>query len=88
MDLKTTYMGLELKNPIIVSSSKLTSTIDNIRKCADQGAGAIVLKSLFEEQLLADVQESADRSWAMAPEMNWDSKSLDEVSPLTFKLWE
>jgi hypothetical protein len=43
---------------------------------------------LDEEQLLADVQESAERSWAMAPKMNWDGKSLDEVSPLTFKLWE
>lgn len=61
MDLKTHYMGLELKNPIIVSSSKLTSTIDNIRKCADQGAGAIVLKSLFEEQLLADADKLMDR---------------------------
>lgn len=61
MDLKTNYMGLELKNPIIVSSSKLTSTIDNIRKCADQGAGAIVLKSLFEEQLLADADKLMDR---------------------------
>lgn len=61
MDLKTRYMGLELKNPIVVSSSKLTSTIDNIRKCADQGAGAIVLKSLFEEQLLADADKLMDR---------------------------
>jgi dihydroorotate dehydrogenase (fumarate) len=61
MDMKTTYMGLELKNPIIVSSSKLTSTIDNIRKCAEQGAGAIVLKSLFEEQLLADSDKLMDR---------------------------
>jgi dihydroorotate dehydrogenase (fumarate) len=61
MDIKTNYMGLELKNPIIVSSSKLTSTIDNIRKCADQGAGAIVLKSLFEEQLLADADKLMDR---------------------------
>jgi dihydroorotate dehydrogenase (fumarate) len=61
MDLKTRYMGLELKNPIIVSSSKLTSTIDNIRKCADQGAGAIVLKSLFEEQLLADAERLMDK---------------------------
>ncbi len=61
MDMKTSYMGLELKNPIIVSSSKLTSTIDNIRKCADQGAGAIVLKSLFEEQLLADADKLMDR---------------------------
>jgi len=54
-------MGLELKNPIIVSSSKLTSTIDNIRKCADHGAGAIVLKSLFEEQLLADANKLMDK---------------------------
>lgn len=61
MDLKTRYMGLELKNPIIVSSSKLTSTIDNIKKCAEMGAGAIVLKSLFEEQLLADADELMDR---------------------------
>ncbi|MDT8393666.1 MAG: dihydroorotate dehydrogenase-like protein [Bacteroidales bacterium] len=61
MDLKTRYMGLELKNPIIVSSSKLTSTIDNIKKCADMGAGAIVLKSLFEEQLLADADKLMDR---------------------------
>lgn len=61
MDLKTRYMGLELKNPIIVSSSKLTSTIDNIKKCAEMGAGAIVLKSLFEEQLLADADKLMDR---------------------------
>lgn len=54
MDLSTEYMGLKLKNPIIVSSSKLTGDIKNIKKCADVGAGAIVLKSLFEEQLIAD----------------------------------
>lgn len=54
MDLSTSFMGLKLKNPIIVSSSKLTSEIENIKKCADQGAGAVVLKSVFEEQLIAD----------------------------------
>jgi len=57
MDLSTNYMGLKLKNPIIVSSSRLTSDIKNIKKCAEKGAGAIVLKSLFEEQLLADPQK-------------------------------
>ena len=61
MDLSTEYMGLKLKNPIIVSSSKLTSEIDNIKKCADQGAGAIVLKSLFEEQLIADSNSLMDQ---------------------------
>jgi len=54
MDLSTTYMGLKLRNPLIVSSSRITSTVEDIKKCADYGAGAIVLKSLFEEQFLAD----------------------------------
>ncbi len=61
MDFSTTYMGLRLSNPIIISSSKLTSDINNIKKCADQGAGAIVLKSLFEEQLLADADKLMDQ---------------------------
>ena len=61
MDLSTEYMGLKLKNPIIVSSSKLTAEIDNIKKCIDQGAGAIVLKSLFEEQLIADSNALIDQ---------------------------
>ncbi len=61
MDLSTEYMGLKLKNPIIVSSSKLTAEIDNIKKCVDQGAGAIVLKSLFEEQLIADSNALIDQ---------------------------
>jgi dihydroorotate dehydrogenase (fumarate) len=61
MDLSTTYMGLELKNPIIVSSSKLTSDIKIIKECADYGAGAIVLKSIFEEQFLADVGKLIDQ---------------------------
>ncbi len=53
-DLKTAYMGLALHNPIIVSSSRLTSTLDGIRRCEDAGAGAVVLKSIFEEQIDAD----------------------------------
>ncbi len=61
MDLSTEYMGLKLKNPIIVSSSKLTGDITNIKKCADVGAGAIVLKSLFEEQLIADSETLMDQ---------------------------
>lgn len=51
INLKTNYMGLELKNPIIVSSSGLTSSINKIKKMEEFGAGAIVLKSLFEEQI-------------------------------------
>ncbi|HNT75101.1 MAG TPA: dihydroorotate dehydrogenase-like protein [Anaerolineae bacterium] len=50
-DLATTYMGLTLKNPIVPSASPLSCKLDDIQKMADAGAGAIVLFSLFEEQM-------------------------------------
>lgn len=50
-DLSTRYMGLKLKNPLIVGSSGLTNSIENIKKIHGNGAGAVVLKSLFEEQI-------------------------------------
>jgi dihydroorotate dehydrogenase (fumarate) len=53
-DLTTSYMGLELRNPVIVSSSDLTKTVSGIKKCEDAGAGAVVLKSIFEEQFWID----------------------------------
>ena len=55
-DLTTDYMGLELKNPLVVGSSDLTMSVDKIRQCEDAGAGAVVLKSLFEEQLEDEVR--------------------------------
>lgn len=51
MDLKTKYLGLELKNPIIVGASNLVTDLGTIRKLEDAGASAIVYKSLFEEQI-------------------------------------
>lgn len=51
-DLKTKYMGLNLKNPIIVASSGLTGNIENIKKLEANGAGAVVLKSIFEEEIM------------------------------------
>jgi dihydroorotate dehydrogenase (fumarate) len=50
-DLTTSYMGLTLRNPVIAGSSGLTNSLENIQKIYDHGAGAIVLKSLFEEQI-------------------------------------
>lgn len=50
-DLSTTYMGLKLKNPVIAGSSNLALHIDNIKAMEDAGIGAIVYKSLFEEQI-------------------------------------
>ena len=51
MNLGTTYMGVELKNPIIASASPLSSTVDGIKSMEDAGAAAVVMFSLFEEQL-------------------------------------
>ena len=56
MDLSTTYLGLKLKNPLIVSSSKLTGDLKNIKECVKYGASAIVLKSLFEEQIRLEAE--------------------------------
>lgn len=49
-DTRTTYLGLTLKNPIIASSSGMTRDISRLRKCADAGCGAAVMKSLFEDE--------------------------------------
>lgn len=51
MNLETKYLGLTLKNPIIVSSSGITSSIDKIKEAEKNGAAAVVLKSIFEEQI-------------------------------------
>lgn len=54
MDLSTTYAGLILKSPVIVAASSLTSKPENIMQCQKYGAGAVVLKSLYEEQISTD----------------------------------
>lgn len=51
MDLKTKYMGLELKNPVVPSASPLSHTVDSVKALEDAGAAAVVVYSLFEEQL-------------------------------------
>ena len=51
VDLTTQYMGLTLKNPLVPSASPLSSSVDNIKRMEDAGAAAVVLHSLFEEQI-------------------------------------
>lgn len=57
MDLSSKYMGMALRNPLIASASPLSESIDNIRKLEDAGIGAVVLFSLFEEQLRLEQEE-------------------------------
>ncbi|MGE4584184.1 MAG: dihydroorotate dehydrogenase-like protein [Sphaerochaeta sp.] len=59
-DLSTTYLGLNLKNPLIAGSSPLTASLDNLKRCEDAGLSAVVLKSIFEEQIEADGEAAVD----------------------------
>ena len=57
MDLTTGYLGLKLKNPLVASASPLTSDLGNLRRLEDCGAAAVVLPSIFEEQIEAEAAE-------------------------------
>jgi dihydroorotate dehydrogenase (fumarate) len=59
-DLSCTYLGLKLKNPVVVGSSGLTSTLENLKKASSLGAGAVVLKSVFEEQIKLEAEKLID----------------------------
>jgi dihydroorotate dehydrogenase (fumarate) len=54
MDMTTDYMGLRLRNPLVASASPLSESLDGIRRLEDNGAGAVVMFSLFEEQIRHD----------------------------------
>lgn len=54
VDLRTTYLGLELANPLVPSASTLSARIDNLQRLQEAGASAIVMQSLFEEQIEHD----------------------------------
>ena len=68
MDISTRYMGLNLPNPVVVSSSGLTSDIEGVRDAADAGAGAVVLKSLFEEDIAHAVHANPNAAGDAHPE--------------------
>ena len=72
MDLSTEYLGLTLRNPLVASASPLSQTVDGVRRLADAGVGAVVLYSLFEEQLRkqaaldAEMAEAGSEAFAEA----------------------
>ncbi len=74
VDLTTRYLGLELRNPLIVGACSLTMTADAIRRCAQAGAGAVVVKSLFEEQIRLD---SVDLHDAVAGQSAWHAEVFE-----------
>jgi dihydroorotate dehydrogenase (fumarate) len=70
-DLSVQYLGLKLKNPVIVGSCGLTSSVAKIRDLAENNAGAVVLKSLFEEQIQAELSSNLQSYNTDSPEA-WD----------------
>jgi dihydroorotate dehydrogenase (fumarate) len=81
VELATTYMGLALRNPFMVASCSLTKTVDGVRRCADAGAGAVVLKSLFEEQILADSHGNGIDTGIL-----WHPEALDYIQRMGLEL--
>jgi dihydroorotate dehydrogenase (fumarate) len=57
LDLRTRYLGLELKNPLVASASPLSKKVDSVRRLEDSGAAAVVMYSLFEEQITHESRE-------------------------------
>lgn len=57
INISTAYAGLKLKNPIIAASSGLTDTVESMKKLATAGVGAIVIKSIFEEEILMEMEQ-------------------------------
>lgn len=60
-EISTNYMGLKLKNPIIASSSGLTDTLDKLIELEKSGVGAVVIKSIFEEEIVLHTQRSIEK---------------------------
>jgi len=71
--LETKYLNLTLKNPIIVGSSGLTSTVEKIAACEKAGAGAVVVKSLFEEVL-------AGQDWGLEQSAGFHPEAQDYLN--------
>jgi dihydroorotate dehydrogenase (fumarate) len=61
VDLTTKFLGLTLRNPLIVGSSGLTDSVDKVKAAEHAGVGAVVLKSLFEEEIIAEMEETMHR---------------------------
>ena len=77
MDLSTTYMGMSLKNPVIAGSSGMTSSVDKVKALEAAGAGAVVLKSIFEEEVsleYADFLRKAKGKYGDAKYFDYDGR--------------
>jgi dihydroorotate dehydrogenase (fumarate) len=88
--LKTSYMGIALKNPVIVGACSLTSDMGSIRKIEDSGAGALVFPSLFEEQIELErmkLEEELQTGSHLYAEMITIFPELEHAGPAEHLMW-
>ncbi len=89
-DLKCTYLGLELKNPVIAGASALTQNMQTIKRIEEAGAGALVISSLFEEQvqlssfMLDEALKAGDDAFA---EMTSMFPKIEHAGPAEHLMW-
>jgi dihydroorotate dehydrogenase (fumarate) len=89
-NLQTHYMGIALANPIIAGASDLTSNVDSIKRIEEAGAGAIVLKSLFEEQIQLEkmkLEEDLEKDNDLYSEMATIFPKLQHAGPKEHLMW-
>jgi len=79
VDLSTDYLGLKLKNPVIVGSSSLTNSVKSIKEIEEKGAGAVVLKSIFEEEISLEYEH-------VLQEAASDGLNLDQFEYYDFQI--
>ena len=89
-DLRTSYMGIPLRNPLIVGASPLTSNIDSIKQIEEMGAGALVTRSLFEEAIQLErfeFEESLHREEGRSAEMVTVFPRIEHGGPKEHLMW-
>ena len=89
-DLKTTYLGKELKNPVIVGANEFTANMDKIKQLEEAGAAAIVIKSLFEEQIQLEslkLEEEMSKFADLTAEMTSIFPDMKHAGPEEHLMW-
>jgi len=83
VNVSTNYLGLSLKNPLIVGSSRLTGELNTLKQCVDKGAAAVVLKSLFEEQIVKEAESKISKN-NLEEHYFWFKEAEQKVLDLSF----
>ena len=80
MDLSTSYLGLKIKSPVVVGSSSISSSLKNLKKIEESGAGAVVLKSIFEEEIYYEYES------IIREELKQEAPNLDYLDYYDYKI--